>query len=902
MGLEGKDNDPSGKPDYADLYDLMLNDTGRDRTIDQGTEVKNKKIVSKDQETYVKDEELKSNDQEIDMKNREPLSSDPGSDAKEEETESKDQESQVMEEGPTSNDKEIDMEDGELISSDQETEMKAVDPEIHNQEVGVNEEVYDNSDQETEMKEVEPEIHNQEVRVNEEVYDNSDQGREEKEEETESKDQEIEVKEEGLKSNDQEIDRNEEIPESNQKPKRKGSTRPSKYPILTLEPFTRIPSDKEYRIKLVNLTKILGISILFLLVVTISLVYLLDVDVNAEFGAFGYNISIIRVLRFLWIILFTVFASRIVPIGLVLIIRRFISQLSKMGSGDEGRNGLDGKGRDELVRKERNGLDRKVSDESKPMEIDEQMGGDQVEVEGKRSPTKEKPASGTIGDAEISDDVKQAETFIMNFFKYTILIIGFAYAFLALGLDLDTTVGAMDYEIAVSNILNAILTGLIAGVFIIYFLPILLNIILGSSIRLYAKRHGSEEERVAGLRREIEKIRPGLKKTLVYLVAMLAALAMLNYLESEEGSSDDDTITAQETSDLVQYLEMMEVIDRCLIIIVLALILSSITPIIVYSLASTSENMKDSNIYKAGKYLNYVILIFALFLIMNIIGLDLDASVYMGDNEITLGSIITAIVVIVITQMMAKLIIAMLGDTVLNPEQIDQHAAVVMEKVIYMTIVMFGLAMAMGTLGINLVAIATGLGLLAFAIAFGMQDTIANLMAGIMIAIERPFRIGDRIRVGDEWGDVIDIGMRSTKIRTTKNEVVVVPNNLVATREVWNFTKDTPEIANVIPIGISYDSNWPLAKQIILEVADEHELILPQPKTHIRMVAFGDSSVDLQLWAWIHDARQRDIVTSDVLTRVKERFDEEGIEIPFPHRTIVFKKGNKKELENALAE
>ena len=175
------------------------------------------------------------------------------------------------------------------------------------------------------------------------------------------------------------------------------------------------------------------------------------------------------------------------------------------------------------------------------------------------------------------------------------------------------------------------------------------------------------------------------------------------------------------------------------------------------------------------------------------------------------------------------------------------------------------------------------------------EDQIATTQA-----MEKPFKIGDRIRVGNDWGDVIDIGMRSTKIRTVKNEIVVIPNSLVVTNEVWNYTKDSPVLANVIPIGISYDSDPVLAEEIILEIAREHPLVIDSPPASVRLVNYGDSSVDLELWAWIANARKREIVKSDLLKAIKQEFNKRGVGIPFPHRTLVFKDDSGKNIVKKL--
>ena len=502
-------------------------------------------------------------------------------------------------------------------------------------------------------------------------------------------------------------------------------------------------------------------------------------------------------------------------------------------------------------------------------------------------------------------DAEQAEKLLFLFLHRMILIIGFAYAFLTLGLDLDRTIEVLGTFITAEEILKSILTGLIAVLFALYFLPLFLQLIINVSLRRYAKRHQNDEERVYRVKQEVDKIRPGVQKTLVYLILLIAALVSLSYFNCPDPLIDltQQDIHFDQLQEETQFCEYLDIVDAALtsmIILMAALFLTTLTPLMIYIMSTSPEDIRKSNVYKAGRYINYIILLIAMFLIMDVVGLDLSTSVSIGESKITLWSIISALMIIILANIIAKMICAILRDTALNPKQIDEHAAIVMEKLIHVVIVLIGIAIAMGTLGINILAIATGLGLIGFALAFGMQDTIANLMAGVMIAIERPFQIGDRIRVGDEWGDVIDIGMRSTKIRTTKNETVLIPNNLVVTREVWNFTKDSPVIACVVPIGISYDSNWEAAEEVILDVARAHQLVITNPAPKILLKDYADSSVNYELWAYINNARQMWGVRSDILKTLRLRFHEEGIEIPYPHRTLVLKKDAASELSDTL--
>ncbi len=576
----------------------------------------------------------------------------------------------------------------------------------------------------------------------------------------------------------------------------------------------------EYSTRIINSFATLLLWGIFFIGATLALI-VANIDIYEPTNIHGLKISIMTVVRFFGILVLTLFFSRVVPIWLISILNNFITNL-KSFRFREGRKPLS-----EEERKKR------------------------VEY------------------------TNQITEYFTKFLFWSILLIGVTYAIATLGFEPDTKLKFLGAEVTVINLMNSILSAVITAVFVIYFLPPILNLILKSILRVYAKHHETEAERVNRLRSEVEKIKPGLYRTLLYLIILIGAHTAISYLPE---------------ASFYSFLQLVDVIIKALIVLAATFLFTILTPIFIYTLSASRKDFRKSNIYQAGRYIQYLALLISLFIIMNVVGLNLETSMSVGESKITVWSIISAILVFVVTLMASRMIIAMLRDTVLHPDQIDRHASAVLERIIHVVTIAIGIAISLSILGVNILAVATGLGLIGFALAFGMQDTIANFMAGIMIAVERPFRIGDRIRVGDEWGDVVDIGMRSTRIRTVKNETVTIPNNLIATREVWNFTKESPSIIMTVPVGISYDSNWHHAEETILNVANRHPLILRKPEPHVRMISYGESSIDLELWAWLSHAKYMDIVSSDILKSVKDKFDKEGIEIPYPYRTIVFKK------------
>ena len=202
------------------------------------------------------------------------------------------------------------------------------------------------------------------------------------------------------------------------------------------------------------------------------------------------------------------------------------------------------------------------------------------------------------------------------------------------------------------------------------------------------------------------------------------------------------------------------------------------------------------------------------------------------------------------------------------------------------------IVVALDIMGINVMPFVAGAGILGIAVGFAAKDTLSNLIAGILLIIDRPFEVGDRIEVwsaptgSSSWGDVIDIGLRATKIKTTDNIIIVIPNNEVMKRDIVNYTLISTDIRVRINIGVSYDTDIKQAKEIILKVADGVQWVSKTPPPRVVVRSFGESSVDLQLRVWIDDARRRMDTISDITDRVKCAFDKEGIEIPYPKRDI----------------
>ena len=213
------------------------------------------------------------------------------------------------------------------------------------------------------------------------------------------------------------------------------------------------------------------------------------------------------------------------------------------------------------------------------------------------------------------------------------------------------------------------------------------------------------------------------------------------------------------------------------------------------------------------------------------------------------------------------------------------------------------------TLGTALFA---GAGILAVAIGFASQKAFANIISGIFILSFKPFKMADIIEFKDgQKGVVEEITLRHTIIRDYENRRIIIPNSVISEETIINSSIMDEKIKKHIVFSISYDSDIDKAINIIREEAQNHPLVIDNrskdekkknaPLVLIRVIALSDFSVDLKAYIWANGNDNAFVLKCDLLKSVKQRFDKEGIEIPFPYRTIVFKKDLKDEQAKLLA-
>jgi small-conductance mechanosensitive channel len=293
---------------------------------------------------------------------------------------------------------------------------------------------------------------------------------------------------------------------------------------------------------------------------------------------------------------------------------------------------------------------------------------------------------------------------------------------------------------------------------------------------------------------------------------------------------------------------------------------------IVVAAAVTAPRMVHSFIYVAGGGVYRVLT---------------EPYFHLGRLPITPGFLIKVFVFLIALTFFSRLCQKFLQKEILTRTPWDRGQQYAVARVTGYLIFWFGLIVGLQSLGVDLSSLVVLGGALGVGAGFGLQPIVSNFVSGLVLLVERPVRLGDRVEVGNTLGDVVRIGGRSTWVRTNDNEVIIIPNSEFITGRVINWTANDPQVRFSIPVGVSYGSDPAKVRDLLLEVARGHPDVLPVPAPDVVFVGFGDSSLDFQLRVFtIKQVQTPGLLKSDLLFAIFRVFGEHGIEIPFPQRDL----------------
>lgn len=253
-----------------------------------------------------------------------------------------------------------------------------------------------------------------------------------------------------------------------------------------------------------------------------------------------------------------------------------------------------------------------------------------------------------------------------------------------------------------------------------------------------------------------------------------------------------------------------------------------------------------------------------------------------------LPNVFSAMVLLIIFWTVNKAVQKMLSAA-LNRMKIVRQAQGLILRTARVALYVFALLTVADQLKINITSMLAGVGVIGLALSFAAQDTVGNIISGVVIIIDGPFKEGDWISMGDLHATVSEIRLRTTVLTTFDNETVVVPNKQLAQERIVNYTM-TPKSRVKVSIGIAYKEDMQRARHIMLETVKGDDRILAEPAPNVIVTDLGASSVNMLLRFWVEDPLLKFNLMWEYTEKCKLALDRAGIEIPFPHMQLFLEK------------
>jgi small-conductance mechanosensitive channel len=255
-------------------------------------------------------------------------------------------------------------------------------------------------------------------------------------------------------------------------------------------------------------------------------------------------------------------------------------------------------------------------------------------------------------------------------------------------------------------------------------------------------------------------------------------------------------------------------------------------------------------------------------------------------TAVTPSSIVMFVLFIAIFAMTSHVLQRLLKSHVFSRMRLDAGTQYTMTRITHYLIMIVGAVVGFQFIGIDLTGLAIILGFLSVGIGFGLQNITSNFVAGLILLLERPIKVGDRIMVGNQEGDVVEINMRSTTIRTLNNVAVIVPNSEFVSAKLENWSYGDETVRMDVNVGVSYESDLETVVRSLREVAAEHPEVLRNPAPDVLHIGFGDSAWNMRLRVWLGNSERHLEVQSEINCAIVQKFRQNGVEIPFPQRDL----------------
>jgi small conductance mechanosensitive channel len=247
--------------------------------------------------------------------------------------------------------------------------------------------------------------------------------------------------------------------------------------------------------------------------------------------------------------------------------------------------------------------------------------------------------------------------------------------------------------------------------------------------------------------------------------------------------------------------------------------------------------------------------------------------------------LLQAIVVFLLLYFVYRVIRGLLNRIMHRSRHVDAGVESLVTKTFRIVGLTFISLMVLDQLGVNITTLLAGLSIVGIAVGFASQDTVQNFISGVTILLDRPFSVGDQVEVDGTYGTVMEISLRSTRLRTLNDTVMVMPNVTMVNQKLINHAM-MPHVRVQVPFGIAYKENMQHARETVLATLEGDDRIEKTPEPKVVVTGLGDSSVNMELRFFLSDAKTEIPMRFEYIEKAKRALDEQGIEIPFPHMQL----------------
>jgi potassium-dependent mechanosensitive channel len=265
----------------------------------------------------------------------------------------------------------------------------------------------------------------------------------------------------------------------------------------------------------------------------------------------------------------------------------------------------------------------------------------------------------------------------------------------------------------------------------------------------------------------------------------------------------------------------------------------------------------------------------------------LDHDFKIGKLSVSVTSLVEGIAVLLLAIFISRSLRSVLQHRMAKGMYIDRSIQYTITRLIHYAVITVGTLYAMKVgVGADLTSLAVVFTALSVGIGFGLQYIAHDIASGFILLFERPVRIGDRVTIDNEEGDVRSINLRTTVILTNDRLSVIVPNSKLVSQRVINWSYPDTRARISVPVGVSYDSDVDVVTKTLLRAVEGVDKVLEQPEPKVQFLKFGDSSLDFRLMVWTNEPRSHPQIKSDINYRIDKLFREAKIEIPYPQQEI----------------